>query len=210
VAGEPGSRLASQTVRPRRLSRSSPHQWQPIRPLPPLAGDRPAAKVLAATAELPTLLLDDALEVLALMARVKNAGQGQPTGGRPRGTRHPSADKLACGSGEALSEPAHSTTLDRVTRELTAWNGRKIVVSGLVAWGFLGSLIAWLVLSMVKLADLVTEVANWLIPTLFLLALPSLLTLIAVPMFGRLEQPERSSPPRGSQPDGPDDRNRTA
>ena len=74
-----------------------------------------------------------------------------------------------------------------MTRELEAWNGRKIVVSGLATWALVASLTAWVAFGLGQLADSVTDVPYWLLTSLFVLALPSLLTLIAVPVLGRRE-----------------------
>jgi hypothetical protein len=82
--------------------------------------------------------------------------------------------------------PSQPSDYDRgVTRELAAWNGRKFVVSGVATWALLVSLTAWVAYGLSQLADWATEVPYWLQTSLFLFALPSLLTLLALPIFGR-------------------------
>lgn len=80
-----------------------------------------------------------------------------------------------------------------MTRELEAWNGRKFVLSGVAVWALLVSFAAWAAYGLLQLAEWVTDVPYWLQTSLFLLALPSLLTLIALPLFGRLEKPQPDS-----------------
>ena len=66
-------------------------------------------------------------------------------------------------------------------RQFEAWNGRRIVVSGVRAWVFLVSLVCWAGLGVAELLG----AGYWLHTGLFLLALPSLLVIMAVPIFGR-------------------------
>lgn len=66
-------------------------------------------------------------------------------------------------------------------RELEAWNGRRVVVSGVAAWALLASLVCWAGLGLAGLLG----AGYWLRTGLFLLALPSLLTIIVVPILGR-------------------------
>jgi hypothetical protein len=72
-------------------------------------------------------------------------------------------------------------------RELEAWNGRRIVVSGLAAWGFVVSLVCWAAWGLVSLLDVVIEVPDGVQLSLLVLALPCVLTIVAIPIFGGRE-----------------------
>jgi uncharacterized membrane protein len=73
----------------------------------------------------------------------------------------------------------------RVRQKIEAWNGRSVVVSGFAAWALLVSALACGGWALAQLIGLVTVVPDWLRLGLLLLALPSLLMIIAVPIFGR-------------------------
>ena len=76
----------------------------------------------------------------------------------------------------------------RVPREVTAWNGRTLVLPKIASWVFVASLLAWAAFGTAQLADAIVDVPYGLRSGLFAAALPSLLVVIATPVVGRREQ----------------------